>query len=146
MRGSARAAKGGRASGLTTQHARSPLRRWGACAAEDEVSDLAVSRALRLQFPRLTFQSWILGLALYPRRPRCAIVNAMDYVDRKSYAVERQADGTYAIMVRQNDFLVGVVPGFPTLDAALDERGRLDAFDCRSEGPSAIRPRRSNEQ
>ena len=70
----------------------------------------------------------------------------MDYVDRKSYAVERQADGTYAIMVRQNDFLVGVVPGFSTLDAALDERGRLDAFDCRSEGPSAIRPRRSNEQ
>ena len=70
----------------------------------------------------------------------------MDYVDRKSYAVGRQADGTYAIMVRQNDFLVGVVPGFSTLDVALDERERLDALDNWGDGSLATRSRQSDEQ
>ena len=68
----------------------------------------------------------------------------MKYDDRKSYAVTREADGTYSIIVRQEDFLVGLVPGFPTLDAALDERARMDAR--KDERPSPTRPRHSDEQ
>ena len=63
--------------------------------------------------------------------------------DRKTYAVARHADGSYAILVRQYDFLLGEIPGFPTLDAALDERARMDA---REERRSPTRPRHSDEQ
>jgi len=77
-----------------------------------------------------------------PSSTRCAIISTMKYDDRKTYAVAREPDGTYAIIVRQDDFLIGLVPGFPTLDVALDERARMDADE--HERPSAIR--HSDEQ
>ena len=63
--------------------------------------------------------------------------------ERKTYAVAKHADGSYAILVRQYDFLLGEIPGFPTLDAALDERARMDA---REERRSPTKPRHSDEQ
>ena len=63
--------------------------------------------------------------------------------ERKTYAVARHANGSYTILVRQYDFLLGEIPGFPTLDAALDERARMDA---REERRSPTRPRHSDEQ
>ena len=63
--------------------------------------------------------------------------------ERKTYAVAKHADGSYAILVRQYDFLLGEIPGFPTLDSALDERARMDA---REERRSPTEPRHSDEQ
>jgi hypothetical protein len=51
---------------------------------------------------------------------------------RKHYKVAMQADGTYTIIAHQGIDEPSIeLPGFATLDAALDEIARLEAIDRR---------------
>jgi hypothetical protein len=50
--------------------------------------------------------------------------------ERKSYVTSRQPDGTYAIEVREGGVPAGTIPGFGTMNQALDECARLNAMEA----------------
>ena len=48
---------------------------------------------------------------------------------RKSYVAAGQSDGTYTVVIREGCRQIGTIPGFPSMDAAIDECARLQALD-----------------
>jgi hypothetical protein len=51
----------------------------------------------------------------------------MARIPRKSYVATREADGTYVIRVTEDLHPAGMIPGFLTMDRALDECARLNS-------------------
>jgi hypothetical protein len=53
----------------------------------------------------------------------------MARVPRKSYHASYEHDGTYNVRVTEDLVLTQTIPGFATLDQALDECARLNALE-----------------
>jgi hypothetical protein len=62
----------------------------------------------------------------------------MASIPRKSYVATREVDGTYAIHVTKDAQPAGVIPGFPTMDKALDECARLNALEQDRDGREKV--------
>jgi hypothetical protein len=48
---------------------------------------------------------------------------------RKSYLAACQPDGTYTVVIRDGGRQIGTIPGFPNMNAAIDECTRLQVLD-----------------